>query len=62
MSEKITLEKLLPIAIELYKTVPSVAVQMKAKNEQEQKKKALEIAESFAAFTLHLQQKLNSED
>lgn len=58
MSEKISLEKLLPIALELYKSVPPVAVQTKAKDEPEHQKKALEIAESFAAFTRHLQQKL----
>lgn len=62
MSEKVSLEKLLPIALELYKTVPSVAVQLKAKNESEQQKKALEIADSFAAFTLRLHQKLSESE
>lgn len=62
MSEKISMEKLLPIALELYKTVPPLIVQNKPLDKDEKQKYATEKAEDFAIFCHHLRKKLEGEE
>lgn len=62
MSEKISMEALLPIALELYKKVPPMAYAMKATSEDEQNKCLKHEAENFTMFYTHLQKKLTESD
>jgi hypothetical protein len=61
MSEKISLETLLPVALDLYKSIPSVIVNIKPANEAERKDKVKAKADDFAYFTLYLQKKLSEQ-
>jgi hypothetical protein len=58
MSEKINLDVLLPLAFELFKTVPGLAVQLKPETPEKRKELLTRQAEEFAAFTLALYTRL----
>ena len=59
MSEKISLETLLPVALELFKKAPAVvASTVPAKNEQQRADTLKQIADEFALFTTQLHKKL----
>lgn len=60
MSDKISLEKLLPIALELYKSVPSVSITFKPTTPQERNQCVRDAAENFATFCHHLRKKLEA--
>lgn len=62
MSEKISMEKLLPVALELYKGIPSITASTRPENEEEKEAMARTVAEQFATFCHHLQQKLAEKD
>lgn len=62
MSEKISMEKLLPVALELYKGIPSVICSIKPGSNDEKEEMARIVADQFATFCHHLQQKLAEKD
>jgi len=59
MSEKVSLEALLPVAVELLKTVQPVVGSIKPTNTDEQSKQMFAIADRFTEFTLYLHKKIN---
>lgn len=61
MPEKISMDILLPVALELYKLTPGRSLQIKSTNQEERIQNLTAQADDFATFYHCLHQKLEGE-